>query len=757
MVTDNHSDDKDSLRSPTLAERLKSSTILGILHQLPKLPENVVDFMRRWSLGSDLDQDNDPKDPNNDHKWAFNRLKRLWDTPDRPQGGDISAVSKFNTARKLCTSYWTGEKSKQAWMQTGVAVGLSAFIAQDTVWAIQASAELVGHLAQFKPDVPESLTSIYNSLAKIGGFGALMVGLNDQLNKARFAMRRDMTNWMTGEFMSALYDKNDGIKNFTHNRQPTDSSGSKDVDAMPENPHQALSENVGRMNQMITWFSTETMSMVLTTGFIIKALYDKSVPLDFLNKFSTHLEQTLPNGLTDFQLGDKGSFALAMACGAGFLGLALPKAKKICKDLEDNYTKVMKQNGHLTSFLVNSFDKGESIAATKSHKPWHQTYEEIYNGLQDGIKADDRNFRRYRRYEDVLSLVGSKFLPLAPGFTAFTAGKLTLQSFTEMQGLITGSIWAINSYIMNTLPAVSRIKTYANGLSEIAEMVDKIKDKKAFYKLSGIHEFEQQTTDNSHVALAMTGVELMHRGFDAKAFITVSSLQLAKGDWALVDGVSGSGKSCLFKSIADLWPYGRGTVQTPKGSKIFYAQQEPDISTHYSLAEQIIYGMEGMPTSLKDYVNRRFSQDETVRQRIEWALNTAGLDEFTERMHEKNHNGRAWSNMLSGGQKQRLVLARILFQQPDILLLDEATSALNPAAKDFFFNTIKEHCPDATVIAIIHDEKMPRNHEGRLLFDKKLKIDNGVVTLENLATPTYAAHVETGISAALHPSSPSLH
>jgi putative ATP-binding cassette transporter len=724
---------RDVASQRRLINRLKSGTILGIPTSIRRIPEIVINFMRTLSAGTDPREDEDPNAPKNPYKWAHRRVSRLWSTStDATEADDKTSVSKFNSTRKLLTAYWTSEKWKSAWGQTGLIVGLSALMAQDTVWITQSAAQFMADLASFKPHDPTSLKNVFTSLASVGGAGALMIAVNDRLMRYKMGMRQNMTNWMTTEFMSAILHEKDGVQKFTHNKTPDD----KSPDAMPANPHQSLGNIINQMNNLITYIGGETVATLMTTVFITKALYDHSVPIEFLDNFATHLNSFFPDGAIDLRLGDKGMFALALASGIGYLALTVPKAYKICRATEENYMKTLDKSGAMTGFLVNMFDRGDAIAASNGHIPLQQTFDESFAEVQESVKNDDRSFRRYNRFNGIQDLIGSKLVSLVPGFSGLYSGTLNFQGLMETQGLVLGSFFAINHYIMQAFPSIARIKTFSGQLTEMAQMIDRMKDKEDFYNLSGIHEFKREAmeadvdaTTEPKAELKLTNLELMHRGKNAQPFLQIPELTLEKGSWVYVEGESGSGKSCFFKAVADLWPYGRGKISTPEDSKIFYAKQEPDISPHFTLAEQVIYGLESVTTNFKDYVNSFFSGSEKVLDRIEWALNTAGLSGFSDQLTSKTCNGRSWPEVLSGGQKQKLVLARILFQQPDILLLDEATSALDSKSKQNFFAALKEHCHHTTVLAIIHDETSPKDVDNQPFFKQKLKLHNGTATL----------------------------
>ncbi len=110
-------------------------------------------------------------------------------------------------------------------------------------------------------------------------------------------------------------------------------------------------------------------------------------------------------------------------------------------------------------------------------------------------------------------------------------------------------------------------------------------------------------------------------------------------------------------------------------------------------------------------------------------LHEAGLGEFIERMNDPDAGGTPWDMILSGGQKQKVVLARILLHKPTIIFLDEATGALDSASKMRFHEALKTRCPQAIVISIMHEEKLPLLENGAEVYSHVLDIRNGYVSL----------------------------
>ena len=225
--------------------------------------------------------------------------------------------------------------------------------------------------------------------------------------------------------------------------------------------------------------------------------------------------------------------------------------------------------------------------------------------------------------------------------------------------------------------------------------------------------------------LAIDGLELCHRGHDARPFVTVPRLVLRRGDRLHISGPSGCGKSSLLKAVAGLWPYGEGRVAVAAGARIFLAPQEPDLPERLTLKELV-----GYP--------RRGAEFDTLA--VAEVLSRAGLGGFIRELDHELHQGRPWREVLSGGQKQRLVLARMLLQEPDILLLDEATSALDPQGAADFHRALFERLPDAVVLSVLHSEAAPADVFGRPYFNRTLEVGRPIAVASGLAegSPTFA-------------------
>lgn len=66
--------------------------------------------------------------------------------------------------------------------------------------------------------------------------------------------------------------------------------------------------------------------------------------------------------------------------------------------------------------------------------------------------------------------------------------------------------------------------------------------------------------------------------------------------------------------------------------------------------------------------------------------------------------------MLSQGEQQRIGFARALLIRPDFLFLDEATSAMDTTLTRYFYELLKERCPQTCLISVGHNMDLREWH-----------------------------------------------
>ena len=182
-------------------------------------------------------------------------------------------------------------------------------------------------------------------------------------------------------------------------------------------------------------------------------------------------------------------------------------------------------------------------------------------------------------------------------------------------------------------------------------------------------------------------------GYDGKPVLQDLNFEVFAGDYILIVGENGTGKSTLIRTILGLQAPISGKIITEDGLKrneIGYLPQQNIIQKDFpaSVMEIVLSGCQGR-CGLRPFYSKREKN---------LAL------EAMEKIHITQLSKRCFSE-LSGGQKQRVLLARALCATQKMLLLDEPVSGLDPKATAEMYSLIEELNKKAgiTIIMISHD------------------------------------------------------
>lgn len=195
------------------------------------------------------------------------------------------------------------------------------------------------------------------------------------------------------------------------------------------------------------------------------------------------------------------------------------------------------------------------------------------------------------------------------------------------------------------------------------------------------------------------------------------TLDIKKGEFAVILGENGSGKTTFARHLNVLLPLQQGKLTVVgidaagKGSlweirsKCAMVFQNPDNQFVSSLIEEeLAFGPQ----------NFGVSQNE-IKERIENVLEVVGMKGYEKKS----------THMLSGGQKQRIAIAGVLAVNPDILVFDESTAMLDPKGRQEVLSVIRSlHKKGHTIIMITHFI------EEAVFSDRVILMKSGKVTAD---------------------------
>ncbi len=199
--------------------------------------------------------------------------------------------------------------------------------------------------------------------------------------------------------------------------------------------------------------------------------------------------------------------------------------------------------------------------------------------------------------------------------------------------------------------------------------------------------------------------------YDRDKVLNHAELYVEKGDFVMVEGTSGTGKSSLIKLMLG--------VYAVDGGKIYLDLDDGRIETDRSARSLFSYVPQGnmlFSGSLKDNVT--FIKENATEEEIQRALRISCAEEFVSKLPNGldtivGENGVG----LSEGQIQRIAIARAVLCDAPIILLDEATSALDEETEKNVLDNLKE-LKDVTLIIVSHKKA------AMSICNKRIKIKN---------------------------------
>ena len=368
----------------------------------------------------------------------------------------------------------------------------------------------------------------------------------------------------------------------------------------------------------------------------------------------------------------------------------------------------------LTAYLMKRKLKSVRLHTRLSSEKALQHLKEALNGYVESNIYNAQSFfsARYGRFQNELNnrLADLQIIQGIPNrlMEIFAVlGLFILIIINQSTGASSASIVIIGAFMAAAYKIIP-------GIVKIINMGGQISAYK--FSIEGLaHANEKRITEKEIEPVEeLESVQLKNISFQYvdRNILNNFSLCVQKGDFLIITGESGTGKTTLLNLLSGFLVPLSGNMVINKMS----ARKE-DLKSYRS---RIAY-VKQQPFLIHDTLLRNITlqEDGYNIDRLRSAMEISGLNQLVETWPERlnkiiTENGKN----VSGGQRQRIAIARAIYKNPDLVILDEPFSELDKEAECEILKKLKKLSLGGKIIVLV-----THNKESLFFCTKRISLD----------------------------------
>jgi len=335
--------------------------------------------------------------------------------------------------------------------------------------------------------------------------------------------------------------------------------------------------------------------------------------------------------------------------------------------------------------LVRVNESGESIALQSGEKDEREHLEAALAAVVDTMRRLSTSLAQLTWITSGTGWL-SIVVPILVAAPAYFGGSLTLGGLMMVSGAFAQVQGAMRWFVDN----FSRLADWRAAIYRAASFREALDDLPAIEK--GSEKINRALHPEGHLAFESVKIHLP----DGHIVIEDANVTVTAGERVLIVGVTGAGKSTLFRAVAGLWPWGSGTILTPPPDAMAFLPQHPYLPLG----------------TLRNALSYATAPDTFSDAQVRQALERCDLGHLIAKLDQVER----WDRELSLGEQQRLAFARLLLHRPSWVFLDEATAALDEESQDRVMGLFNDELSNTTLLSIGHRPDLAAYHTRTLQF-----------------------------------------
>lgn len=354
---------------------------------------------------------------------------------------------------------------------------------------------------------------------------------------------------------------------------------------------------------------------------------------------------------------------------------------------------------------------------------------QLINGMQE-IKLNNCETQKRWQWERIqvnLFNIGIKSLSIGQyqqlGSVFFSQTTNIIISFIAAREVVMGNM---TLGMMMSLTYI--IGQLSSPIEQIIAFSRNLQDAKiSLERLSEIHEKEDEeelitqkvASLPANRSLIIENMSFSYNGADRNLVLDNVNLTIPQNKVTAIVGASGSGKTTLIKLLLGFYEPNKGRIKV--GDTLL-----ANINPHLWRSKSGCVMQDGFIFSESIARNIAIGEEVIDEEKLHHAAIMANICDFIESL-PLNYNTIIGSegSGISQGQKQRILIARVIYKNPEYIFLDEATNALDANNEKEIMKHLQTFYKGRTVVIVAHRLSTVKNADNIIVLDKGCIVEEG--------------------------------